>query len=194
MRNFEERMEEIQRRGMVLRKKRKTKQLVCTVVCTLVCFSAGSWLAFSPPAKAPEIHLQDTTPPTTQPTPTLPTQDPQYSLHSPTTPQPQLEIRHSGSVYLYTDPEQMAEIQGLLDTFSNDFACTEDNAVTEFQEGHLTDRVTEAEFIFTLGDEITASYALCGNVLTDRITGGYYVLTQETLHELNQLIGKDEIP
>lgn len=194
MRSFEERMEEIQRRGMVLRKQKKHRAFACTVICCLMCFCAGLWLAVSPPDKAPEIHLQDTTPPTTQPPPTILTENPQYSLHSPTTPQPQLEIRHSGSVYLCTDPEQMAEIQGLLDTFSGDLACTEDNAVTDFQEGYLADSVMEAELIFTLGNEITASYALNGNVLTDRITGGYYVLTQETLIKLNQLIGKDEIP
>lgn len=201
MRTFEQRWEEIQQRSIALRRKRKAKQLACTAVCTMVCFGVGLWMAFSAPASVvpSEIHLQDTNAPAAESVPVSPTVKPEYSTHSPTMPEPQLEICHMGEMYLCTDAERLLEIQELLDsvTAAGDFACTEEATTSnsaEVQDDYLADSVPETRLVFTLGDSVTQTYTLEENILTDQKTGGRYVLTPDALLKLNQLIRKDEMP
>lgn len=201
MRTFEQRWEEIQQRSMALRRKRKAKQLACTAVCTLVCFGVGLWMAFSAPASVvpSEIHLQDTNAPAEESVPVSPTVKPEYSTHSPTMPEPQLEICHMGEMYLCTDSARLLEIQELLDsvTAAGDFACTEEATTSnsaEVQDDYLADSVPETRLVFTLGDGVTQTYTLVENMLTDQKTGGRYVLTPDVQLKLNQLIRKDEMP
>lgn len=201
MRTFEQRWEEIQQRSIALRRKRKAKQLACTAVCTMVCFGVGLWMAFSAPASVvpSEIHLQDTTVPAEASVPVSPTVKPEYSTHSPTMPEPQLEICHMGEMYLCTDSARLLEIQELLDsvTAAGDFACTEEATTSnsaEVQDDYLADSVPETRLVFTMGDSVTQTYTLVENMLTDQKTGGRYVLTPDALLKLNQLIRKDEMP
>lgn len=200
VRTFEQRWEEIQQRSMALRRKRKAKQLACTAVCTMVCFGVGLWMAFSAPASVvpSEIHLQDTNAPAAESVPVSPTVKPEYSTHSPTMPEPQLEICHMGEMYLCTDSARLLEIQELLDsvTAAGDFACTEENpgATTEVADDYMADSLPETRLVFTMGDSVTQTYTLEENILTDQKTGGRYVLTPDALLKLNQLIRKDEMP
>ena len=198
MRTFEERMEEICRRSAVLqKKKKKVRQLVAATSCTLVFCGAGLWMAFTaaPPVVSSEIQLQDTTTPMVPSSPTVSTEKSEYS----TVALPQLEISHSGEVYLCTDPERIPRIRSLLDSVAvpGDFSCTEEVTVgisTEVQDDCLADSVPDTRLVFTEGDGTAQIYTLEGSILTVQHTGKQYTLPSDTLQELNQLIRKDEMP